>query len=288
MPIDVQCGKCGSVLKAPDSAAGRRAKCPKCATSMVVPTAAEPNNEFAQLGQPVSSIRGDPSPASNTTQRPWAAFLPMLVASFLGSLCAVLIIWAATYAYAVYSWAKAAEAIRAKLNSGLNPPGVFPSIEQGGGKAVRRLMAPAESAVIREVAVQVTSASLTKVKTRATTSLARDGETTDEHLVIRVRISTESDKRKVDYYTWRGNDRAHLIDDNGNRYSAVAFGYSAKPADGVMYESATKGKAVEDVLVFEKPLPTTNYVDLELSGANVGGDGEIHFRLPKEMWATGK
>lgn len=39
MPISVACSTCGSKFKAPDSAAGRKAKCPKCGAALVVPHA---------------------------------------------------------------------------------------------------------------------------------------------------------------------------------------------------------------------------------------------------------
>lgn len=40
MPIEVACGKCGAKLRAPDSAVGRTAKCPKCASPITVPSSA--------------------------------------------------------------------------------------------------------------------------------------------------------------------------------------------------------------------------------------------------------
>lgn len=40
MPITVQCAKCGKRLKAPDSVAGKRVKCPGCGGAVAVPAAA--------------------------------------------------------------------------------------------------------------------------------------------------------------------------------------------------------------------------------------------------------
>lgn len=37
MPIQFKCNQCGRKLQAPDSAAGRRAKCPDCGTVMTIP-----------------------------------------------------------------------------------------------------------------------------------------------------------------------------------------------------------------------------------------------------------
>jgi hypothetical protein len=41
MPIPVNCPSCGTGLKAPDSAAGKKVKCPKCATPFPVPNPGE-------------------------------------------------------------------------------------------------------------------------------------------------------------------------------------------------------------------------------------------------------
>ena len=52
----VQCPECGVVLNVPDSAAGRKLKCPKCATKFAAPSA-------SSIG-PADSAIADSSPAS--------------------------------------------------------------------------------------------------------------------------------------------------------------------------------------------------------------------------------
>ena len=37
MPIQMNCASCGKTLSAPDTAAGKKAKCPSCGQIMVVP-----------------------------------------------------------------------------------------------------------------------------------------------------------------------------------------------------------------------------------------------------------
>src|SRR5262245_26890235 len=46
MPISVVCPQCGAKLNAPDSAAGKRVKCPKCQTAMLVPEPLPASPEF--------------------------------------------------------------------------------------------------------------------------------------------------------------------------------------------------------------------------------------------------
>jgi hypothetical protein len=45
MPISVFCPKCGKKLKAPDTAAGKKAKCPQCQTVLTLPAAGTVQDE---------------------------------------------------------------------------------------------------------------------------------------------------------------------------------------------------------------------------------------------------
>lgn len=62
MPITANCTGCGSAIKAPDNAAGKKVKCPKCATVMVLPAAA--------VGE---AIQATPRPAAPPPAPPRAA-----------------------------------------------------------------------------------------------------------------------------------------------------------------------------------------------------------------------
>lgn len=76
MPIKVTCQKCGNVLHAPDTAAGKKGKCPKCATVMDIPGAKPPAGPVAATpppapapvaaeagGNPFDFFGGGPAPA---------------------------------------------------------------------------------------------------------------------------------------------------------------------------------------------------------------------------------
>jgi hypothetical protein len=54
MPIEIACPGCGKQLKAPDAAAGKRVKCPQCAT--VVPVPAPPPPIVPQAPPPMSGV----------------------------------------------------------------------------------------------------------------------------------------------------------------------------------------------------------------------------------------
>jgi hypothetical protein len=55
MPISVVCNSCNSKLNAPDAAAGKSVKCPKCKASLTVPAAAEPAFEVVDDPAPPKS-----------------------------------------------------------------------------------------------------------------------------------------------------------------------------------------------------------------------------------------
>lgn len=63
MPIKVTCGKCANVLNAPDSAGGKKGKCPKCATVMDIPTG--PIVPAGPVPPPPPPQFPTPSPAGN-------------------------------------------------------------------------------------------------------------------------------------------------------------------------------------------------------------------------------
>jgi predicted Zn finger-like uncharacterized protein len=61
MPIPVNCPNCGTSLKAPDSAAGRMVRCPKCSTAFAIPAGGE---------QPLGSVSAAPLPAYQAAPQP--------------------------------------------------------------------------------------------------------------------------------------------------------------------------------------------------------------------------
>ncbi|WP_166820647.1 zinc ribbon domain-containing protein [Thalassoroseus pseudoceratinae] len=56
MPIEAQCGSCGRLLRAPDSAAGRRAKCPACGEAVRIPQPEEPYEDEVYDAEEISGF----------------------------------------------------------------------------------------------------------------------------------------------------------------------------------------------------------------------------------------
>jgi hypothetical protein len=64
MPIEFTCPNCQKLLRVAESAAGKRARCPDCATVTEVPRAAIPNmpaSDFPGFGAPEPAVKNDAS-----------------------------------------------------------------------------------------------------------------------------------------------------------------------------------------------------------------------------------
>ena len=80
MPISLSCPVCGSKIRAPDQAAGRRVACPKCGEPLTVPTAAGPTPDWVgqatppaqpPAGTPVAPAQDQTPPARDSPTLPW-------------------------------------------------------------------------------------------------------------------------------------------------------------------------------------------------------------------------
>lgn len=111
----------------------------------------------------------------------------------------------------------------------------------------------------------------------------------DDHLIVFVQIENLSKTKKIHYESWQGGsislvrDYATLEDNYGNTYKRIDFGFDADVAGHVERDSIYPGKTLGDVLVFEQPVDTVKYLNLELPARNVGGDGMIRVRIPADM-----
>jgi predicted Zn finger-like uncharacterized protein len=68
MPVSLTCPSCASSLRVPDSAAGRKVKCPKCGSVIGVPAAGEEIVDRATLGVKAAEAPG-PASAAPTSRR---------------------------------------------------------------------------------------------------------------------------------------------------------------------------------------------------------------------------
>ncbi|MBN2578960.1 MAG: hypothetical protein JXB10_08210 [Pirellulales bacterium] len=106
-------------------------------------------------------------------------------------------------------------------------------------------------------------------------------------LMVNLELTNMNQQKKVEYQSWSGKDisferdYATLKDNFGNNYKRINFGVSTIPVGAIeRSESIYPNKTVSDVLVFEVPLDTATYLELELPCENYNGEGMVRFRIP--------
>jgi hypothetical protein len=141
---------------------------------------------------------------------------------------------------------------------------------------------PAGQGRVGSVVIRVTGAEIDSVK-------GKDGKSlhpTLQQLAIRILVEN-SGKDKINYRgagdqaTKFGEGAPRLTDDQGKPYQVVNFGKD-KPIAGQADATAIDGgKSVTDLLVFDRPADSSQYLKLELPGSNFGGAGKVKFKIPK-------
>jgi hypothetical protein len=72
-----------------------------------------------------------------------------------------------------------------------------------------------------------------------------------------------------------------LKDNLGNPYQMIQ---ASGPVEGQVRQTTLEpGKSVEDVLLFQPPLPKIEFLELTLPGGNLGGGEPVVFRIPNAM-----
>jgi hypothetical protein len=164
----------------------------------------------------------------------------------------------------------------------------------------RRRKAEAEAEAARKAAevkhgdlqVRIAKASIGKVPLKDIFVGATKSK--DALLMVRLELLNTNPTKKVEYHTWSGRsisferDYATLKDNFGNSYRRIGFGLGTYPVGAVeRFESIYPNKPVTEVLVFEVPLDTATYLDLELPATNIGSTGMIRFRIPMKSVSRG-
>jgi hypothetical protein len=137
-----------------------------------------------------------------------------------------------------------------------------------------------------DVIVQVLSVRIGNVALKVSTG---EGESTEPLLAMNLEISNTNPNRKIDYVTWAGQDFSlnrdfgTLTDNNANSYKRIGFGIFNRPVGRADSNSIYPGKPLTDVLIFEAPLKTTDFLSIELCASNVGEKGLFRIRIPASM-----
>jgi hypothetical protein len=138
-----------------------------------------------------------------------------------------------------------------------------------------------------DLQVQITLVTIGQVPLKTITG---NSKSKDNLLMVKLELLNMNPTKKVEYHSWSGKDIsfdrdfATLKDNFGNSYKRISFGLGSYPVGAVeRSESIYPNKSVTDVLVFEVPLDTIEYLRLELPAKNFGGTGMLRFQIPKAM-----
>ncbi len=118
------------------------------------------------------------------------------------------------------------------------------------------------------------------------------GTSQEPALRIQVEVTNQSQSRKIDYETLVGPSMgfkkhcAQLQDNFGNDYNRISYGFSTNAAGQTKQASIYPGKSITDVLVFEPPIDSIEYLDLTLPLKSVGMDGTAVIRISQQLINT--
>lgn len=137
-----------------------------------------------------------------------------------------------------------------------------------------------------DVEVRVTSIKIDRVQVK---DFIDDASSKDKLAIIELSIANLGQTKKLEYQSWSGagsflsSDVATLSDNFDNNYKRVGFGALAEVKGQLAKESIYPGKSVNDLLVFEPPIATADYLKLELSAEAFGGTGKLRLKIPRSM-----
>jgi len=138
-----------------------------------------------------------------------------------------------------------------------------------------------------DLQLQVTEVTIGQVPLKTITGNSRSK---DNLLMVKLQLLNTNPTKKVEYHSWSGKDisfdrdYATLRDNFDNSYKRISFGIGSYAVGSVARsESIYPNTPVTDVLVFEMPLNTMEYLRLELPAKNFGGTGTLRLQIPKAM-----
>lgn len=114
-----------------------------------------------------------------------------------------------------------------------------------------------------------------------------------EYLLIGLKVSNDSSEKVVQFTSWCDRGTNRLVDDKGNAYKQIDFpptmkdelgrgaGKDTSVWSGIVYKERPRF----DIIGFQRPVESAQFLDLDLDGANVGERAPILFRIPRSVWA---
>lgn len=116
----------------------------------------------------------------------------------------------------------------------------------------------------------------------------RTEKTPDQALALTVQITNLRKDQVLDYISWAGQSEGYqrdfgtLEDDRDRAYRRRMFGVGL-PVGRLARGAIGPGRAVTDLLVFERPAENLQHLDLTLPGENVGELTPLVLRIPRDQ-----
>jgi len=135
----------------------------------------------------------------------------------------------------------------------------------------------------------VLGASIGRVKTRDIFGEKTTGKLKRLKISIRIKIKNLSKDKKLSYTGWAGaglraRHYAKLGDEHANSCARVTSGITSRVEGQVVKRTAiAPGKALDDLLVFERPVEAARELRLELPLEAAGRKGKLHLLIRKDQ-----
>jgi hypothetical protein len=143
-----------------------------------------------------------------------------------------------------------------------------------------------DAVVQGDIRVRVTSVLMGKVPLKGVEGA---GESKDVLLQITVTAENLSKNKLIHLKAWGSTEFTltgfpGLTDNFDNSYRACSFSLFDRPVGQIAGEADVRpGEQVSDLLVFDRPLDTMQYLRLSLPAANFGGTGKLRLQIPANM-----
>jgi hypothetical protein len=114
-------------------------------------------------------------------------------------------------------------------------------------------------------------------------------DTENKMATIQLSIANLGKTKKLQYESWGSSgsyldsDFATLSDNFDNNYHRMRLGALLRVKGQLTRESLYPGKSLTDVVIFEPPIATADYLKLELSAEAFGGTGKLRLKIPRSM-----
>ena len=114
-------------------------------------------------------------------------------------------------------------------------------------------------------------------------------ESAENHTILRITVTlkNQSTTKKAEYRSWgreslfESHDLPKLVDNFNNGYDRITFGLFTRVEGQVIgSRSIYPGEFVTDLLFFQRPVKTCEFLRLSFSASYFGGEGEIRIEIP--------